>query len=79
MTQGMLMVQLQSIIVISMMSCFSKSVDDLEVESLYARVVRNPRESPPGLGEHGQLEFESHRDREDEVSSSTPTRWDTHI
>ena len=60
------------------MSCFSKSVDDLEVESLYARVVRNPRESPPGLGEHGQLEFESHRDREDEVSSSTPTRWDTH-
>ena len=49
------------------------SVPDLEVESLYAKVVRQSRESPPGVGElHHQLEFEPHGD--DEVSSSTPTR-----
>ena len=53
---------------------FSRSVHDLEVESLYAKVVRNSRESPAGHGEH-DLEFESHSEaREDEVSSSTPTR-----
>jgi len=53
--------------------CDSRSVPDLEVETLYAKVVRQTRESPPGLGDlHQELEFESHRD--DEVSSSTPTR-----
>ena len=51
--------------------CDSRS--DLEVESLYAKVVRQSRESPPGVGDlHHQLEFEPHGD--DEVSSSTPTR-----
>ena len=50
--------------------CDSRSVPDLEVESLYAKVVRPSRESPPGL--NPELEFESHR--EDKVSSSTPTR-----
>jgi len=50
----------------------SRSAPDLEVESLYAKVVRHSRESPPGHG--SELEFEA-RDREDEtVSSSTPTR-----
>ena len=49
------------------------SVPDLEVESLYAKVVRQSRESPPGGGElHHQLEFEPQG--EEEVSSSTPTR-----
>ena len=52
--------------------CDSRSVPDLEVESLYAKVVRQSRESPPGLGDLHQEEFESHG--EDEVSSSTPTR-----
>ena len=50
--------------------CDSRSVPDLEVESLYAKVVRPSRESPPGLDP--ELEFESQG--EDEVSSSTPTR-----
>ena len=53
--------------------CDSRS--DLEVECLYAKVVRQSRESPPGVAVgdlHHQLEFEPHGD--DEVSSSTPTR-----
>ena len=51
--------------------CDSRS--DLEVETLYAKVVRQSRESPPGVGDlHHQLEFEPQGD--DEVSSSTPTR-----
>ena len=53
--------------------CDSRSAPDLEVESLYAKVVRHSRESPPGHG--SELEFDRERDREDEtVSSSTPTR-----
>jgi len=52
----------------------SRSVHDLEVESLYAKVVRSTRESPPGHGHHvGHLEQEL-PDHDDEVSSSTPTR-----
>ena len=59
---------------LSLSSLLLRSAPDLEVESLYARVVRHSRESPPGHG--SELEFESReRDREDEtVSSSTPTR-----
>ena len=48
--------------------CDSRSVPDLEVESLYAKVVRPSQKSPPCLNP----ELESHR--EDKVSSSTPTR-----
>ena len=55
-----------------------RSVHDLEVESLYAKVTRNVRESPAGHGET-DVEFEGTNSggeghREDEVSSSTPTR-----
>ena len=50
--------------------CDSRSVPDLEVKSLYAKVVRPSQESPPSLDL--ELEFESHR--EDKVTSSTPTR-----
>ena len=48
--------------------CDSRSVPDLEVESLYTKVVRPSQKSPPCLNP----ELESHR--EDKVSSSTPTR-----
>ena len=58
--------------------CDTRSVHDLEVESLYAKVTRNVRESPAGHGET-DVEFEGTNSggeghREDEVSSSTPTR-----
>jgi len=58
--------------------CDTRSVHDLEVESLYAKVTRNVRESPAGHGET-DVEFEGtisggEGHREDEVSSSTPTR-----
>ena len=47
---------------------FSRSLHDLEVESLYAKVVRHSREEPAG---HDVTDG----DRDDEVSSSTPTRY----
>ena len=51
-----------------------RSVHDLEIESLYAKVTRNVRESPAGHGE-ADIDFEGGEgQREDEVSSSTSTR-----
>ena len=56
-----------------------RSVHDLEIESLYAKVTKNVRESPAGNGE-AEVEFEGNNisgcdgQREDEVSSSTLAR-----